>query len=229
MRRWSVEREKLVKLILLPVGVLVILAWVAYSGVSILRNAADNAVQPVSDLAGDLGTQVAQVLYPTPTILPDPVTVVREVSSLARLETIQYSVEKVVTADAGQEFLKVLFGDRLLLVAHGMVIAGVDLAKFSADDIYIENGLLFIRLPDAEIFVATLDNDQSYIYDRQIGFLRRGDVDLETAARRVAEDEIEKGAIVDGILEQAQENAESFLERMFFQMGFPEVVFIDYD
>lgn len=223
------EREKLVKLILLPVGVLVILAWVAYSGVSILRNAADNAVQPVSDLAGDLGTQVAQVLYPTPTILPDPVTVVREVSSLARLETIQYSVEKVVTADAGQEFLKVLFGDRLLLVAHGMVIAGVDLAKFSADDIYIENGLLFIRLPDAEIFVATLDNDQSYIYDRQIGFLRRGDVDLETAARRVAEDEIEKGAIVDGILEQAQENAESFLERMFFQMGFPEVVFIDYD
>ena len=223
------EKEKLVKLILLPVGVLVILAWVAYSGVSILRNAADNAVQPVSDLAGDLGTQVAQVLHPTPTILPDPVTVVREVSSLARLETIQYSVEKVVTADAGQEFLKVLFGDRLLLVAHGMVIAGVDLAKFSADDIYIENGLLFIRLPDAEIFVATLDNDQSYIYDRQIGFLRRGDVDLETAARRVAEDEIEKGAIVDGILEQAQENAESFLERMFFQMGFPEVVFIDYD
>ncbi len=223
------EKEKLVKLILLPVGVLVILAWVAYSGVSILRNAADNAVQPVSDLAGDLGTQVAQVLHPTPTILPDPVTVVREVSSLARLETIQYSVEKVVTADAGQEFLKVLFGDRLLLVAHGIVIAGVDLAKFSADDIYIENGLLFIRLPDAEIFVATLDNDQSYIYDRQIGFLRRGDVDLETAARRVAEDEIEKGAIVDGILEQAQENAESFLERMFFQMGFPEVVFIDYD
>ena len=188
------EREKLIKLILLPVGILVILAWAAYSGVSILQNTADKAVQPVSDLTGDLGTQIAQVLHPTPTILPDPITVVHEVSSLARLETIQYSVEKIVTADVGQEFLKVLFGARLLFVAHGIVIADVDLAQFTGDDIYVEGGLLFVRLPEAEIFVATLDNDQSYIYDRQIGFLRRGDTDLETAARRVAEDEIEKAA-----------------------------------
>jgi hypothetical protein len=188
---------------------------------------ADEAIQPVSDLTGDLCTQVAQILNPTPTILPDPITVVREVNSLSRLETIQYSVEKVVTAETGQAFLGVLFGDRLLLVAHGEVIAGVDLAKFSEDDIYIENGLLFVRLPEPEIFVATLDNDKSYIYDRQIGFLRRGNTDLETAARQAAEVEIERAAINDGILEQAERNAEEFLRRLFEQMGFPEVVFIN--
>ncbi len=223
------DTEKFMKFILLPVGVLAILAWAAYSGVSIIRNTADQAIQPVSDLAGDLGTQVAQVLHPTPTIFPDPITVVHEVTSLARLETIQYSVEKVVTAETGQAFLGVLFGDRLLLVAHGVVIAGVDLAKFSEDDVYIENGLLFVRMPEPEVFVATLDNDQSYIYDRTIGFLRRGDVNLETAARQVAENEIEKAAIKDGILQQAEQNAEDFLTRLFLQMGFPEVVFIDYD
>lgn len=223
------DKEKFIPLVLLPVGILVILAVAVSGGLSILRKTADEAIQPVSDLTGDLGTQVAQVLHPTPTILPDPVTVVHEVNSLARLETISYSVEKVVTAETGQAFLKVLFGDRLLLIAHGTVIAGVDLATFSADDVYVENGLLFVRLPEAEIFIATLDNDQSYIYDRQIGFLRRGDLELETAARRVAEDEIEKAAINDGILQQAEQNAEDFLTRLFLQMGFPEVVFIDYE
>ena len=171
--------------------------------------------------------QVAQVLHPTPTILPDPITVVHEVKSLARLETIQYSVEKIVTAETGQAFLSVLFGDRLLFVAHGVVIAGVDLAQFTAGDVYIEDGILFVQLPEPEIFVATLDNEKSYIYDRQIGFLRRGDVALETAARKVAEEEIEKAAISDGILEQAEQNAELFLMRMFTQLGFPEVVFTE--
>ena len=60
-----------------------------------------------------------------------------------------------------------------------------------------------------------------------MGFLRRGDVDLETAARRVAEEEIEKGAIEDGILEQARLNAENFLSRMLLQLGFPEVIFVE--
>lgn len=227
--RWVVDSEKFMKFVLLPVGVLAILAWAAYSGVSVIRDTADQAIQPVSDLTGDLGTQIAQVLHPTPTILPDPITVVHEVKSLARLETIHYSVEKIVTAETGQAFLKVLFGDRLLFVAHGYVIAGVDLAQFSSDDIYVEDGLLFVQLPEPEIFVATLDNEQSYIYDRQIGFLRRGNVELETAARQVAEDEIERAAMNDGILEQAEQNAEQFLSRLFVQLGFPEVVFIDSD
>ena len=221
------DKEKVIPWILLPIGILIILAVGVYAGVSVVQNAADEAIQPVSELTGDLGTKVAQVLNPTPTILPDPMTVVREVNALARLETIQYSVEKVVTAETGQEFLGVLFGDRLLLVAHGEVIAGIDLTKFTDEDIYIEDGLLFVRLPEPEIFVATLDNDQSYIYDRQIGFLRRGNTELETAARRAAEVEIERAAISDGILEQAERNAEEFLRRLFMQMGFPEVIFIN--
>lgn len=218
--------ERILKGVILPIGILVILAWAAYSVVNVVQNTTEQAVRPVSDLTSELGTQVAQVLHPTPTILPDPVTIVHEVRSLARLETIQYSVEKVVTADSGQEFLKVLFGDRLLLVAHGVVIAGVDLAQMGPEDLWVEGGVLYVRLPEVEVFIATLDNEKSYIYDRQIGFLRRGAVDLETAARRVAEHEIEKGAIEDGILEQARLNAENFLSRMLLQLGFPEVIFV---
>jgi hypothetical protein len=222
-----VNAEKWIKGILLPIGLLLILGWGTYSVVQTVRDTAQQAVQPVSDLTGELGTQVARVLHPTPTILPDPVTVVHDVRSLARLETIQYTVEKVVTADSGREFLKVLFGDRLLLVAHGVVIAGVDLTELAAEDLWVEKGVLHVRLPEAKVFIATLDNDKSYIYDRQIGWLTRGEVDLETEARRVAEEEIEKAAIEDGILELAQVNAEDFMSRMLRQLGFPEVIFVE--
>ena len=221
------DTERLLRRVVLPFAVLAVFIWVAFSVVSILRNAATAVISPVSQLTGELGTQVAQVLNPTPTILPDPITIVHDIRSLARLETIQYSVEKVVTAETGQEFLGVLFGDRLLFVAHGLVIAGVDLAELGPNDLWVESGVLFVRLPEAKIFIATLDNEKSYIYDRQVGFLTRGSTELETAARRIAEREIERAALEDGILEQARQNAENFLGRMLLQLGFPEVIFVD--
>jgi len=221
------KAERILKGFVLPIGILLILAWAAYGLIKVVQNTTEQAIKPVSDFTGEVGTQVAKVLNPTPTVLPDPVTIVHEVRSLARLETIQYAVEKVVTAETRQEFLKVLFGDRLLFVAHGVVIAGVDLAKMDPEDLWVEEGVLYVRLPEAEVFIATLDNAKSYIYDRQIGFLTKGDVSLETAARRVAEEEIGKAAIEDGILELAQQNAELFLSRMLIQLGFPEVIFVE--
>ena len=182
---------------------------------------------PVEAVNADIRTQVAQVLHPTPTIIPDPVTIIHDVQALARLETIQYSVEKVITAEIGQENFSFLFGDRILFVAHGIVVAGIDLSKLTEDDLWMEGENLFIRLPAAEVFVTTLDNDQSYVYDRVQGILTAGDQDLETRARQAAEDEILKAAMEDGILDQAQINAESFLENLIDALGFDDVVFVE--
>ena len=183
---------------------------------------------PVTELREDLGTQVARILNPTPTIIPDPITIVREVRSLARLETIHYSVEKIIEAESGQGPFGFLFGDRLLLVAHGTVIAGVDLDKIDLDSVWIDElGSVHIVLPDSEIFVATLDNEKSYIYDREKGFLTRGNVNLETAARQAAEEEILRAALEDNILEQASINAENYLYSFLYALGFSDVIFSD--
>jgi hypothetical protein len=173
-----------------------------------------------------LSTQIALVLHPTPTVVPDPVTVINQVRSLARLETIQYSVEKVISAETGQGSLAILFGDKLLFVAHGVVIAGIDLEKLGPKDMWAENNVLYVRLPEPELFIATLDNDKSYVYDRTTGLLTHGDINLETTARRAAEEEIEKAAIEDGILEQAGKNAESFMYRLLRDLGYMEVIFV---
>ena len=85
--------------------------------------------------------------------------------------------------------------------------------------------MLTMRLPKPEIFVATLDNEKSYVYDRQTGLLTKGDVNLESSARKLAEDEIEKAALEDGIMDLAKQNAENYLSRLLSDMGYPDVVF----
>ena len=183
------------------------------------------AVSPIQSVNRSISTQVSKLLNPTPTVIPDPVTIIREVQSLARLETIQYTVEKVITAEINQGVFGPLFGDRLLFVAHGYVIAGIDLSAIEAEDLRLEDGVLHVNLPDAEVFVATLKNDESYVYDRTTGILRKSDQDLETNARQVAEAEILKAAIDDDILSQAQQNSEVYLERLFNTLGYQQVVF----
>lgn len=209
------------------IGILLVIAATAVGIVLTIQSATQRVVQPIGDLTSDLGTQVANVLHPTPTVLPDPVTIINQVRPLARLETIQYTVEKVITVEVGQNLLGPLFGDKLLFVGHGYVTAGVDLSKLSSSDITIAEGMVKVKLPQAEVFVATLDNDKSYVYDRETGLLTHGDVNLETTARQAAESQIRQAALEDGILEQAQANAETYLRSLLTQLGYTQIAFIN--
>ncbi len=213
---------------IMSILILVVLAAGVYFIVQTVRETAIAAQQPfeqVSQANQALQTQVAQLANPTPTIIPDPVTYINEIRALARLETIQYSVEKVITAEVGQGTFGFAFGDRLLFVAHGIVIAGIDMEKLQPSDMRFDGQVLYVRLPPTEIFIATLDNEKSYVYDRETGLLTQGQVDLETLARQTAEDEIRKAALEDGILTQAKTNAESYLLKFFNALGYKSVIF----
>ncbi len=216
MKKWQ---------ILIQIGFLLVLVAVGVYLVNSLQNSISTQLSPLREMTDNLSTQVSRVLNPTPTILPDPVTIVHEVRSLARLETIKFSLEKIITAETRQGFFEWLVGDRLIFVAHGEVIAGIDLDKLDPENLTVRGNVLYVDLPDPEIFVVALDNEQSYIYDRETGLFTHGEVNLETEARRAAETEIEKSALEDGILELAARNAESFLDRLFRDLGYPEVIF----
>lgn len=210
---------------IVAIGILVIFSLTALAVVWVVRDTIQRTVAPVQEATGSISTRVASVLNPTPTIIPDPVTIIHNVRALARLETSQYTIEKVITAETGQGPFGFLFGDRLLLVAHGVVVAGVDLGKLRPEDLTVRNNVLYVDLPEPEIFISTLDNDKSYVYDRQTGALTQGDINLETAARQAAENEIEAAALEDGILYNARRNAQSFLSLLLRDLGYPEVIF----
>jgi len=215
----------LLVLLILIAGVYFIVTTIR-DAVSDTAQQASSAFQPLQEANSAMQTQVSQLMNPTPTIIPDPVTYITEIRALARLETIQYSVEKVITAEQGQGDFAFLFGDKLLFVAHGLVIAGIDMGKLNPENMRYEGGVLYVILPPAEVFVATLDNEKSYVYDRDTGIFTKGVADLETLARQSAEQEILKAAMEDGILIQAQVNAENFLLKFFAALGFPNTIFV---
>lgn len=206
-------------ILLLAAGGLVIL-------VTMVNRSIQQMVNPLEQANHELGTQVFELLHPTPTVIPDPVTIIEEVQAIARLETIHYTIEKVITVETGQEILPLLFGDRLLFVAHGYVIAGIDMTRMQPEDLWLEGDMLRVRLPQAEVLASSLDNENSYVYDRETGLLTHGDTGLETTARQAAEAQILEAALADGILEQAQLNAEAYLEKFFQVLGYRQVNFL---
>jgi len=207
------------------ISVLLVLVVLGVVLIFTIQKSIQTELEPLRDVQHGLATQVSGVLHPTPTIIPDPVTIIHEVRSLARLETIKFSVEKIITAETRQGAFEFFLGDELIFVAHGEVIAGVDLDKLGSEDLEIRNGVLYVRLPESEVFATILDNEQSYVYDRDKGLFTKGDVNLETEARRAAEREIYESALEDDILDLAKLNAESFLARLFRDLGYPEVIF----
>lgn len=214
---------------LFSVLVLIVIGFAAYMIVQTVRETSQAATAPFQSLNEQnhaMQTQMANLLNPTPTIIPDPVTYINEIRALARLETIQYSVEKVITGQTGGGTFDSLFGDKILFVGHGTVIAGVDMEKLQPEHMRFENGVLTVNLPPAEIFIAALDNEKSYVYNRDTGLLTNPDPNLETLVRQSAEQEILKAAIEDGILEQAQINAEAYLFKFFSALGFPNTIFV---
>jgi hypothetical protein len=210
--------------------ILIVIGVGIYFIVQTLQQAQQVVTEPfnqVNQANQSLQTQVSNLLNPTPTIIPDPITYINEIRALSRLETIQYSVEKVITGETGGGTFQSLFGDKILFVGHGTVIAGIDMAKLQPEHMRFENGVLTVNLPPAEIFIAALNNEKSYVYDRNTGVLTRPDINLETLVRQRAEEEILKAALEDGILEQAQLNAEAYLLKFFTALGYPNTIFID--
>jgi hypothetical protein len=153
--------------------------------------------------------------------------VVVAVRDLARLESAQFHMERVIDLRSKQE---ALFGlveseDAILLVATADVTAGVDLAKLKDSDVTVdkEAGRVTVTLPAAEVFSAKLDNDRTYVYRRDTDLLAKRQDTLETKARQAAEAQLEDAAKKAGILARAEKNAIVTVERLVRSLGYDDV------
>lgn len=155
----------------------------------------------------------------------DRAAVIKDIQELGRLETASFTIEKIIEAGTeGNNFHEILYGDRILLIAHGNVIAGIDMTKITESDIQTETSTIIVNLPAPEIFFTQIDNQQTRVYDRDQGLLSKGNKDLEAQARQQAETSIQAAACEDGILNVANESAKKQLEAFLGVVGFEEVV-----
>lgn len=196
---------------------LVVLGAFFYFG--IIR-AADDA-NPFNDIG------LSNPIAPAPTTISiDRPAIIQQIQSLNRLETTSASIEKVITAEqGGSAFYNFFAGDKLLLVAHGDVIAGLDLSKMKAEDVQVsEDGKsATVNLPPPEILVSRLDNEKTHVYDRDTGIFTQGNPGLETEARRVAEQQILQAACEDGILKRAADEGKRSIENLVKAFGIDTV------
>lgn len=208
--------------------ILIVLAAGVYFIVETVRDTAQAAQEPfdqVSQANQALQTQVAQFMNPTPTIIADPVTYINEIRALARLETIQYSISQVMTGEELQGDLAFLFGSKVLVVVHGSVIGGIDMEKLQPTDMRQENGVLYVNLPPAEVLAVTLDASKAEVYPLQEGLFTDIDPNLILNTLEGGQDKILSVALDDGILAQAETNAEAYLLKFFNALGFKNVIF----
>lgn len=177
-----------------------------------------------------LPEQVQQVIAtPTPT-LRDWGGTILQIQALNRLETQRFSVERVIEAGTQTgDWRDMLLGDRLLLIASGDVIAGVDLSRLRSSDINIspDGKRITLRLPPSEIFSAALNNDRTRVYDRDTKLVTRltdgQDPSLETQARQSAESEILKAACENGIMQRSADEAKRAMEQFLQLLEFESV------
>src|SRR5580704_14525929 len=154
----------------------------------------------------------------------DQPTVVRQIQQLQRLETVNYSLDKIISGEHSNPYLpKFLVGDRLLLVMHGQVVAGIDLAGLQPGDVTVAGDKVSIKLPAAEIFTTTLDNSKTRVYSRETGLLSSTDPFLESEVRQEAERQLTEAALQDGILAMAAQNGKTTIAGLLRGIGFREV------
>jgi hypothetical protein len=151
--------------------------------------------------------------------------VVQRIQRLQRLETVVYSMEKIVTGEQVNAYLpRLLAGERILLIVHGEVVAGIDLARLDESKISVNGRSVEIELPAAEVFSARLDNEKTRVYSRETGLFTTPDPNLESEVRREAERQLRQAAIDGGVLKTAAENGRVTMSGLLEGLGFESVV-----
>jgi hypothetical protein len=151
-------------------------------------------------------------------------TVVDRIQRLQRLETVIYTMDKVVSGAKENSLLPdFLAGDRLLMLVHGEVVAGIDFSDLKPGDVRVDGKKVHLHLPAPQIFRTRLDSAKTRVYSRQTGLLVPTDPNLETQVRQQAEQQLQEAAMADGILRTAQQNALSTIRSLLQGLGFESI------
>lgn len=167
-------------------------------------------------------------LAPGPKIRSTPV-ILEQVQTLSQLVTVKYVMEKVVDLQDVQPFKDIVvpgWGDnRVLMIAHGVVKAGIDLSELTNGDIEVTGRKITLKLPPSRVTDTYLDDKHTQVVERTTGLLRTFDKDLEQNARQQAVLDLNRAAREAGILKDADDRARLELRAFLLQMGFEDVEF----
>ncbi|HEY5889425.1 MAG TPA: DUF4230 domain-containing protein [Acidimicrobiia bacterium] len=205
-------------------------AWVIIGGVflAVVLGLGAFVVSKIFAIADGIPTpaDVAEALAPKPYLEVGPAMVqsVRDMAALTTVEVVEYTIVEKGTDEGWLDWAR---GDSLRMIAVAGIGAGVDLSGIATSSFEVsEDGLVEITIPRAEIQYVDVDNEATQVLDRDLGIFAKGDPQLESEARRIAETVLLEGAIEKGILDKAEDNATSVLTNFFTSLGYSDVVVV---
>jgi hypothetical protein len=178
-----------------------------------------------------LGLAAAVALYivrrPAKPSFANTPSVILQIQSLSELVTVKYVIEKVIFAETMKTTTidQLLPGreDKIILLAQGVVKAGVDLSRLRSEDVTASDQRILVTLPRATVTDQYLDENATQVLDRRTGLLRAYDQKLEQQARQEAITQIVRAARLNGIEREANERAREQLIRLLKSLGYQEV------
>jgi hypothetical protein len=151
-------------------------------------------------------------------------SVIERIQRLQRMETVVFNMDKIVTGEKDNPLLPdFIAGDRLLMIVHGQVVAGIDFTRMKNGDIKIQGKEVRVHLPNPQVLLTRLDNARTRVYSRNTGIMVRVDPNLESQVRQEAEGQLLQEAAVGGILNKARDNARATVTALLLGMGFDKV------
>lgn len=166
-----------------------------------------------------------------PIVIDQTPIVLKEIKTLATLITITYTDEIVMdTAKIGNRLPSLLptnIGtllvpsiDKLVIIGRGKVLAGTDLKSIQPTDIYANEDSVHLFLSHAKILQTIINPSGFEIFEEKGNW---GDAGV-IAMKLKIKNEINKRAIRQNILNQADERSKSIVETFLKNMGFNKVV-----
>lgn len=159
-------------------------------------------------------------LVSTKTTIITSDAVIDKIEQVSELTTTKYSIQLVAKSETvGGWFLLGTTNVKMLLIAKGMVRAGLDLAKLDASDVSVSDDgkSVTVHLPQVKIFdrdqILSSNPSDTYVYDVQKG-IAADTTTTETQLRGVANDQILEAACKDGIMDEATKNAKVVVEQL---------------
>lgn len=153
---------------------------------------------------------------------PVTISALRELAQLTTFEMVEYTlVEK--SDDRG--WLNWATGDSVSMFVVARIGAGVDLSALTPEmvDSDPETLTATVRLPAAEISYVDVDEDQTTVYDRDTGIFTSGNPELESSARRAAEEVLVQAALEAGLLQRAADEARVVITTFLESLGYTDV------
>ncbi len=158
-------------------------------------------------------------LRSSPTLAPTA-NLITQMQSLNELVMVKYVVEKVVKLESEPSLLG---EDRVVLLVHAVVKAGVNLSALRPEDVRVQGRRVSLTLPPAQVTDCYIDERRTEVWEHKTRFWRPFDQELEQKARRQALDQIRLGAGEQGIQKEALQRARDQLGLLLKALGFESV------